>query len=299
MFKEAEELYRFKDDIFHIFLPILGIFTIIIILGNYALSGWLFDPFKRILKQMASYTIGKGNIEEPIKTSTKEFHQLKTLYRDLRSRIENDYFQLKEYTENMSHELQTPLSVIQNKTEVLLSDENLNYDHALKLKIIYDEVQQLSKLSSSLNLLTKIENNEFQNIQTIPTAPVIRNHINKIREFADMKELKIEAELNEQHTFTIDPSLLDILIRNLLRNALRYSETSSTIHIITDAIKLQIINTGDQTDFPSEDIFNRFQKNKNHNSLGLGLAIVKKICTVNKLDISYNFSNRNHIFTIR
>jgi signal transduction histidine kinase len=248
---------------------------------------------------MASYTIGKGNIEEPIKTSTKEFHQLKTLYRDLRSRIENDYFQLKEYTENMSHELQTPLSVIQNKTEVLLSDENLNYDHALKLKIIYDEVQQLSKLSSSLNLLTKIENNEFQNIQTIPTAPVIRNHINKIREFADMKELKIEAELNEQHTFTIDPSLLDILIRNLLRNALRYSETSSTIHIITDAIKLQIINTGDQTDFPSEDIFNRFQKNKNHNSLGLGLAIVKKICTVNKLDISYNFSNRNHIFTIR
>ena len=144
MTKEADELYRFRDDVFHIVLPVFIILVIAIFLINYLLSGYFFEPFRKILRQMSSYRIGHSGSIEDIKTSTYEFDKLKQLYENMRQRIENDYFQLKEYTENMSHELQTPLSIIQNKTESLLSANDLKPEQAKQLKAIYEETQQLS-----------------------------------------------------------------------------------------------------------------------------------------------------------
>ena len=238
MTKEADELYRFRDDIFEVILPIFGLLAIVIVVANYLLSGFLLEPFRRILKQMSSYQIGKAKTVDHIGTSTQEFHRLKVLYDKMQRRIEEDYYQLKEYTENMSHELQTPLSIIQNKTESLLSENNLTREQAKKLKAIYDESLQLSRLGSALNLITKIENNEFQNIQTVQTEPYIKSQVERIEEIAEMKSLRIETHLDPEHSFSIDPGLLDILIRNLLKNALRYSKPDTTVTIRTDSEKL-------------------------------------------------------------
>ena len=298
MIKEAEELYRFRDDVFEIIIPILAILVVVIVLSNYLLSGYLLEPFKRILKQMSLYNIGQSRSTGPISTSTKEFQQLIYLYEKMKDRIENDYYQLKEYTENMSHELQTPLTIIQNKTESLLSENKLTESQVKKIKLIYDEIQQLSKLGSALNLITKIENQEFQDIQTINTAPRIRDHIEKIEEIAEMKDLKIESSLDEDHSFTIDPRLLDIMIRNLVKNALRYSYPDTTIYIKTVKNKLSITNKGKGLDFPANEIFDRFKKGNEKQSIGLGLSIMKKICDVSNLEIIYLFEDETHRFEI-
>ena len=298
MKKEADELYRFRDDVFHIVLPVFIVLVIAIFLSNYLLSGYLFDPFRRILKQMALYRIGHPGSLDHIKTSTYEFYRLKELYENMRKRIENDYYQLKEYTENMSHELQTPLSVIQNKTESLLSTEDLKPQQVKKLKAIYEETQQLSKLGKALNLLTRIENLEFSNVRELSTKPVIHKHIENIREFADMKGLEFRTNLDEQHALTIDPDLLNILLRNLLKNAVRYANPSSIIYLETYDGVLNIKNKGVQPDFRENEIFNRFRRSNNKKSLGLGLAIVKKICEVSGLHIDYSFREGEHLFTI-
>jgi signal transduction histidine kinase len=296
--KEADELYRFRDDVFHIVLPVFIVLVVAIFLVNYLLSGYLFDPFRRILKQMGAYRIGKSGSIDNIKTSTYEFDRLKQLYENMRQRIENDYYQLKEYTENMSHELQTPLSIIHNKTESLLSANDLKPEQAKKLKAIYEETQQLSKMGRALNLITQIENQEFQNIQTIATAPVIRSHVDKISEIAEMKQLELETNLNEDHTFTIDAGLLDILVRNLIKNSMRYSHPSTTINIETDNENLTVINAGDEPEFPEEEVFKRFRRGNRNKSLGLGLAIVKKICEVSDLHIDYKYRDGKHIFSV-
>ena len=298
MSKEADELYKFKDDTFNIIFPILGILVIVIVIANFLLSGYLFEPFRQILKQMSSYKISREQPAGQISTSTTEFRRLKDLFDKMRGRIENDYYQLKEYTENMSHELQTPLSIIQNKTESLLSENNLDQHQAKKIKMIYDEIQHLSKLSSALNLITKIENNEFQNIQTVKTAPVLQGHIDKIEEIAVMKELNIESSFDKDHTFSIDPGLLDILVRNLLKNALRYSFKKTMIHIKTENSMLIISNQGEKPDFSNDEIFARFKKGNGTHSVGLGLAIVKKICHVSQLEIDYFYHEHIHRFEI-
>jgi signal transduction histidine kinase len=299
MTKEADELYKFRDDVFHIVLPVFIILVVAIFLANYLLSGYLFEPFRKILRQMSSYRIGRSGSMDHIKTSTYEFDKLKQLYENMRQRIENDYFQLKEYTENMSHELQTPLSIIQNKTESLLSANDLKPEQAKQLKVIYEETQQLSKLGRALNLITQIENKEFQDIKELKTANFIDSHLDKIQEMIEMKRLTVEKELDTEHRITIDPGLLDILLRNILKNAVRYAPEESVIRIETQNGEMRFINKGEATDFTREKIFDRFRKGRGQKSLGLGLSIVKKICEVSGLDIDYDYRDGYHSFIIR
>lgn len=298
MVKDAVELYRFRDDIFHIVLPAFLFLACFLLLANYILSGYLFEPFRKILKQMASYKIGGTNSVPTVKTSTREFLQLKNLFESMQKRIESDFFQLKEYTENMSHELQTPLSVIQHKAENLLSDENMSMNQLKQLKMIYDETNQLSKLSSALNLITKIENKEFGNIQRLQTKTILLSHIERVAELASLKGLKISYQLDDNHTFEIDRNLLDILIRNLMKNAIHYTPEGGIIEIKTDDSQMIFSNQGESLPFEPEKLFKRFSHGDNKHSVGLGLAIAKKITQVSHLTISYEYRNNKHLFTV-
>jgi signal transduction histidine kinase len=298
MTKEADELYKFRDDVFHIVLPIFLLLALAILVANYLLSGVFFEPFRRILRQMDSYKIGQLNSVNPIKTSTYEFDRLKKLFERMRQRIENDYSQLKEYTENMSHELQTPLSIIQNKAESLISHNNLNPQQAKQVKAIYEETQQLSRLGRALNLITQIENREFQDIKDVKTAPVIEDHLDKIREMTDMKDLEVRKELDSEQILTMDPGLMDIMIRNLLKNAIRYADHGSILSIKTDNGRMRFMNQGPEPDFDTEEIFDRFRKGRGQKTLGLGLSIVKKICQVSSLNITYDYQEGCHIFEV-
>ncbi|HKL38738.1 MAG TPA: HAMP domain-containing sensor histidine kinase [Bacteroidales bacterium] len=298
MTKEADELYKFRDDVFHIVLPIFLLLALAILVANYLLSGIFFEPFRRILRHMNSYKIGQPDSVNPIKTSTYEFDQLKKLFERMRQRIEKDYSQLKEYTENMSHELQTPLSIIQNKAESLISHNNLNPQQAKQVKAIYEETQQLSRLGRALNLITQIENREFQDIREVKTAPAIEAHLEKIREMTEMKDLEIRKELDTAQTLTMDPGLMDIMIRNLLKNAIRYADHGSTLWIMTANGKMRFMNQGPEPDFDTEEIFDRFRKGRGQKTLGLGLSIVKKICQVSGLNITYDYQEGCHIFEV-
>ncbi len=298
MLNDADELYRFRDDVFHIVLPVLFVLVVALFLANYLLSGYLLEPFRKILKQMANYKIGRAVPVEPIRTSTYEFEKLKQLYETMRCRIESDYFQLKEYTENMSHELQTPLNIIQNKTESLLARSDLEKEHVRALKTIYEETVQLSRLGKALNLLTRIENQEFQNIRNLATRPVIEDHIDRVKEMADLKSIRFENKLDESHYIRIDPDLLDIMLRNLIKNAVRNAPGDTAIEVSTTGSTMEFINEGEPPDFPEEKIFDRFRRGSGQHTLGLGLAIVKRICDISGLEIRYRYMDGKHRFMI-
>ena len=107
------------------------------------------------------------------------------------------------------------------------------------------------------------------------------------------------AELNPEHSLTIDPFLFDILFKNLLRNALRYGDSSSPIFIKTELNKLSISNAGEALKVDASKIFERFvSSNQSASSLGLGLSLVKRICDLSGLEISYSFDSNTHIFSI-
>lgn len=300
MLKTVEDFLGLRDDIFGALIPAFVLLAGAIVLFNIFLSGYFFRPFTKILGLMKTYKVGQKINVERIDTSTLEFRKMQDLYHQMIDRIEADYRHLKEYTENMAHEMQTPLAVIRNKTENLLAQEDVMQRHAEAVKIIYDEANHLSKLGNTLNLLTKIENGEFGNAVEVATRPAIEKHIAAIEELARLKSLEIAAALSDAHRLFIDPFLFDIVLKNLLRNAISYGTASGPIRLHTDAASLTISNYGPPLESAPEKIFERFSNHRHKkNSLGLGLSLVKKICELNDLSIEYRYAEGQHCFSVR
>jgi two-component system OmpR family sensor kinase len=224
---------------------------------------------------------------------------MQNLFSKMIQRIDEDYTNLKQYTENMAHEFQTPLTVIRNKLENLLGEKTVMQKGGKDIKIIYDETNYLSNLGQTLNLLTKIENREFSDNRELFTNLIIENHLEAISETIQAKKLKIDTHLSPEHVLHLDPVLLDIILKNLIRNAIQYAHKSGPLIIYTEPGKFSISNFGDPLPFPEEKLFTRFQhSNDSQKSLGLGLAIIKKICDLNNLSIGYVYKDKMHVFSI-
>jgi signal transduction histidine kinase len=157
----------------------------------------------------------------------------------------------------------------------------------------------LSKLGNTLNLITKVENQEYSNAERLYTHEVIEKHLESINEVTKLKSLDIETELSQQHSLFLDPFLLDIVLKNILRNAVRYGSEDGPIKVKTTADSLSVSNHGPPLDVSSDKLFERFyRKNDTRASQGLGLSLVKKICELNNLQITYKYENNQHIFTV-
>ena len=299
LMKSINDYVRLRDDIFGSLIPAFIFLAFGVVLFNYFLSGYLFQPFNAIMRLMRTYKVGERRKIKNINTSTKEFSKMQDLFHQMIDRIEDDYQNLKEYTENMAHEIQTPLTIIRNKTENLIADETVMKRQSETVKMIYEETNHLSKLGNTLNLITKIENNEFSNSVLTKTKPVIEKHLTAINELLQLKSLTLETTLDEAHELYIDPYLLDIVLKNLLRNAVIYGTSDGPIRVVTSSNELIISNYGPPLNFPPEKIFQRFRRNNQTKaSVGLGLALVQKICILNNLHIDYHFKDGQHIFNI-
>lgn len=275
------------------------ILALAIILFSLFLSGFLLTPFNRILQQMDSYKVGTKRENPKVKTTTKEFIRMQTLFQKMVTRTEDDYRKLKEYTENMAHEIQTPLAVIRNKSEILIADEMVMEKHTNTVKAIYDESNHLSNLGNALNLLTKIENGEYNNVVQLQTIDIIERYIESVKEIIELKELEVELQLNRDHKLHLDPFLFEILLKNLVRNAIRYGTNQGPIKIKTTTNEFTISNYGEPLNILPEKIYERFYtSNSAAASLGLGLSLVKKICDLNHLAINYIYESNQHIFKV-
>ncbi|MBI9052257.1 MAG: HAMP domain-containing histidine kinase [Bacteroidales bacterium] len=299
MLINIDDFLKLKTDVSRRIIPFFLILALVIILFNGFMSGYLLKPFNRILEQMNNYKVGKGVKIKAVKTSTSEFKKLQLLFKHMVNRTEDDYQKLKEYTENMAHEIQTPLAIIRNKTEILISDEKVMKEHKESVKVIYDEANHLSRLGTTLNLLTKIENGEYKNTINLKSYDIIQKHLESVKELIALKSLKVEVNLKKEHELLIDPFLFDILLKNILRNAIRYASNKGPIKIETTDKSLKISNYGEPLDVASNIIFDRFYTSSSSGqSLGLGLSLVKRICDLNRMKIDYSYIKGQHTFII-
>src|SRR6185437_15266196 len=99
-------------------------------------------------------------------------------------KVSKDYESLKNFTENASHEIQTPLAIIKNKIELLLQSENLDKTQIHSIQILNEAASKLSRLNQSLLLLTKIENRQFESPEKVNFSKVLNQCIENFEELA-------------------------------------------------------------------------------------------------------------------
>ena len=264
------------------------------------LSYFFMSPFRRTLDIINSYSISnKGTLTFP-KTSILEFRKLNDFLVQMTNKIQKDYQSLKDFSDNASHELQTPIMIIQGKLDMMIQEEELNERQLKLIESSQMATKRLSNLSSSLLLLTKIENLEFSGVQKINLSEVFEQITEEFEELIALKGIDSNIKKDAENIIEADPILIEIMITNLINNAIKHNVKDGFIEIQVDQDGFSITNSGDSiTDNPNK-LFERFAKsNQSNSSLGLGLAIVKKICNVFGYNIEYICDTDRHKISVR
>jgi signal transduction histidine kinase len=269
------------------------ILTLIIDLG---FMQFLLAPFYQIIDQKLNKVNDPINFNyQPVRTSTADFRILDQSISVLMNKIATLFLTEKEFIANVSHELLTPISVLNTRLENLLNDEQLSPEGENKLFACLKTLNRLKAIINSLLLISKVENNQYNKPDTISVKDTVAEVYEELEHRLLMMKLRMDISLPEDYTFTGNKSLFHTLVTNLVNNAIKYNKPSGSVNIFSEQLPegytLIIADTGIGMD-PEfvEDAFIRFEKlqSEKADSHGLGLAIVRSIASFHniKVDIS-------------
>lgn len=275
----------------------LLIITVYIVNTNIMRSVWL--PFYKNLETLKNFSVEANKPIELQSSDIDEFQELNNSLSKLTNKINSDFNNLKEFTENASHEMQTPLAIMQTKSELLLQSENLEKSQIAQIRTIYQSVQRLSKLNKTLLLLSKIENRQFKDLEEININEVIERQLEIFEDFIENKKLTVGMKSTMDINIQVNPLLFDMVISNLISNAIKHNIEGGEILIQTTDLFISVSNSGEAPKMNSSSLFERFKKESTaSNSFGLGLAIVKKICDNYKWKITHSYVDNQHNISI-
>lgn len=265
---------------------------------NQKIYRWAWSPFFKNLTTLNNYDVAQKQPIHLEPSNILEFEELNKVVTSLIDQVKKDFQNLKEFNQNISHEIQTPLAIIRNKMVLLLESQNLDPKELKWVQSVYQETNKLSKIEKSLTLISKIENQEFKGLDSVDVRLLIENIMNNMIEMITFKKLKVKTNLNPVK-IKGDLVLADILFTNLIKNAVQHNHEGGSIEMLLNEEKFEIINTGEESLIETAQLFNRFQKgNSSKESLGLGLAINQRICELYGFRLDYDRRGRIHTFSL-
>ncbi|MDB5231512.1 MAG: histidine kinase [Chitinophagaceae bacterium] len=296
--KSMEATEDLIQAIIAITLVTLLLLLVLFLLINRMILRKLWKPFYKSLDVMRSFQLGgKHSLNFPA-TNIEEFNIMNDTLKQAFQKAEQDYITLKEFTENASHELQTPLAIIRSKLDLLIQDQQLSAAQSLAVLAAYDSVQKLAHLNTSLLLLAKIDNRQFSEISAIDLKAVVQNKLLQLEELFSSKSLQIVTDLKPA-TILMNETLCELVLNNLISNAIHHNVEGGTVIVNLQSHKLIIANTATEAALDNEKMFDRFSnKTPKADHTGLGLSIIKQVCDVSHISCTYKYLDSKHHFII-
>ena len=230
---------------------------------------------------------------QTLNLETAEVHEIKKLnevFEKMATQIYNDFEVQKEYTENVSHELQTPLAIISSKADELMQADNLSKEQMEQLAILLETTNRLSKINQALIFLTKIDNRFYTQESSFSLNDLIKEKLQIFDSALQEKDLKLKLDLLDITHICMNPYLAETLIINLIKNAIIHNVSGGVLRIHLSNNTLIISNSGSPLSFSENDIFKRFIRSEDSKkNLGIGLSIVQRICELYNFKIAYSY----------
>lgn len=290
------------ETIFSITLVTMLFFVLLLlgfILINKRISAKLWQPFYHTLEKLKAFNLDKQTNITFEASDIAEFEELNQVLTKLIGANVLTYQRQKEFTENASHELQTPLAILQTKLELLLQNQALNKEQSHHIAEAHKALARATRINKNLLLLAKIENQQYSVRQRINLQEVISDSLDLFSDYAKGKKIRIQTKMEAESGIQGNKSLVDILVANLLLNAIKHNVEAGEIHITLSAGHLSIYNSGEAA-LNADQLFKRFSRvNVQTPGTGLGLAIVKEICVQHNWHIDYCFQSQQHCFSIK
>ncbi len=291
------------EDLLQLIILVTIVMIALILLSNYYINRKLitrlWKPFYTTIDKIRDYELSAKDPLELQRETIDELDLLNDSINKMTGRINQDYLALRSFTENASHEMQTPLAVIRSKVESLLQDAEGKEKTIQQLLVIEDATRKLSRLHQSLLLLTKLENRQFEPNEPVNLTAIISTRLKEREELITSRKLICIVNC-EEVVLSFHQHLAEILVNNLLNNVIRYTPEGGTVEIHLTQTMLSIRNDAMNGALNTDKIFHRFYKEESSaENTGLGLAIVKEICELAGFTIHYQYANHQHDFIIQ
>lgn len=214
-----------------------------------------------------------------------------------------------DFIANVSHELKTPLAVMQNYG-ILLQQPNLPEETRLEYaKAITETSRRLADLITNVLKLNRLENQQiYPEVRTYNLSEQICECFLVFEDAWEKKELEIETDIEEDVMVTADPELLSLIWNNLLSNAIKFTDNGGRIFVgLKKEMDFTVVTVSDTGCGMSADVGNHifekfYQGDTSHATQGngLGLALVKRIIDITKADISVSSTlHKGSTFTVK
>jgi signal transduction histidine kinase len=292
--KPLDELRNFKSVVM---LSILFAFVFLLIafLGaGYFVNRRLWNPFYKTLEGLSKFNLDAPSSLSFTETEISEFMQLNQIISSLTIKLKGDYIRMKEFTENLSHEINTMLAIIISKVEILLQKEDMPDEQIEHFTTIYHVTNNLTHLNNGLLLLAKIDNQYYNQQEQIDFSQIITKHLRTFDDFIRQKNLEVKTILIPMK-IDMNISLAEILVSNIISNAIKHNALNGYISITLSKFSFIVENSGvlEKEVNPKQFIHDQFN-NKPFKSLGLGFEIIKRICRIYNFSMNYSHHNNDY-----
>lgn len=279
---------------FLLFLSLAGM-----LLAHLGIAHFLWKPFRRTLEAVEGFDWTRPGELALEATSTREFEQLNRMLERMGAKIRDHFANLREFTENASHELQTPLAILSAKLENLADAEDLTSLQAGEIQAMQATVGRLTRMNRALVLLSKLEGSQYLEKVSVDLGGEAERVLREHAEWIGMKGISIQIDTATTSKVIMNADLAGILVSNLVCNAIQHNVAGGRIEVCAEAHSLTLRNTGPALPTDPEKLFERFRKaNQSSGSLGLGLSIARKICALSGYHLGYRYQEGFHILTV-
>ncbi|GAA3938802.1 sensor histidine kinase [Chitinophaga oryziterrae] len=286
---------QYNSPLQKIALYVLGILIILTLLIELSFTRILLRPLQTIIRtKLINPVFPFKEAPLPIHTTTVDFKYLDASLIALMNRIKEDFDREREFTSNASHELMTPIGILQTKMENLMLVNDLEEPVLEKIMEMMKTLNRLKKIVHSLLLISRIENDQYARQDSIQPDKMINEIIEELQHRIEDRNIRMFVSF--QHHIVLHQLNHDLIFQlfyNLINNAIRYNKDNGSIYISDGVtsdgsymIFIKDLGIGiEATDI--DTIFNRFRKKNTieGEGYGLGLAIVKSIADYHAIEL--------------
>ncbi|WP_133300234.1 sensor histidine kinase [Mucilaginibacter terrenus] len=293
--KSTETIGETTKPLQNIAFSVLVGLILLTILADQVYSTYILRPLSIIIKtKLVGARFPSFTSYKEVKTSTSDFQRLDISIHKMIETIEGAFQKEREFISNASHELMTPISILQSKIENMFGEENITDEVKVRMLEMQRILNRLKTITKTLLLISQIENEQFLKEDKVSLKELLQEIYDEISIRLQDKNLSFDiAAVQDVELSGVNKYLLFNLLFNLVNNAVKYNKVDGSISITGEELNsyyvLSISDTGigiDAAEIPY--IFDRFKKIKQsllQDSFGLGLPIVKTIATFHNISV--------------
>ncbi|MBN2144760.1 MAG: HAMP domain-containing protein [Candidatus Aureabacteria bacterium] len=294
------------------FLLFLLLPLTVIITGAFAgefLASITLKPLNQMIETVRQITAQKMKLRITLPETKDEIKQLAETFNNMLEKVDNSLTAEKQFIQDLSHELKTPLTIIKGELETTLKKERSPDEYIATLNSNLEEIDKISKMVEKLLILARFDNESMQlKMEPLDLVLLLKELTEDLHIMADQKDIRIDFDPPTTPARLVgDKVKLQQVFLNIIDNAVKYTPKKGSIRLElmtnTDHICVKISDTGigiSEADIPF--IFNRFyraDKSRSSIGFGLGLSIAKSITEAHGGKITVNSTlNAGSIFIL-